>query len=387
MNAARCAPPNPPSRLSSLPGAWAGLALLAVLLSGCTGGQADSAAAQAKAAPGVPVVVAAVAAKTMPVRLGAVGNAEPYATVAIKARIDGQIDKAYFTEGQEVRAGDLLFQLDPRPLKADLAQAEAKLAGDEAQLRNALAKDRRYQDLLARNFVSKDFYAQVRTDFDSAQALVRADRAAVDNARVQLEYTTIRAPVGGRTGKMLLQPGNLVKANDTDPLVVINQISPIHVSFSVPEQHLEAVRAGLARGPLAVSAAPPQGEGPAATGRLAFVDNAVDTATGTIRLKAVFDNRDHALWPGQFLQVTLILREQPDALVVPAAAVQSGPKGQYVFVVAADGKAELRPVVVDRSEADETVIAQGLKAGERVVVSGQLRVAPGSAVTVQEGGA
>lgn len=380
MTSARCTPPRPAgSPAASLLAA----ALFAATLAACTGGQADG---QAKPAPAVPVTVATVAAKTMPVRLTAVGNAEAYATVAIKARIDGQIDKAHFTEGQDVREGEVLFQLDPRPPRAELAQAEARLAGSTAQLTNARAKERRYQDLLARNFVSKEFYAQVRTELDAAEASLRADRAAVDNARVQLGFTTIRAPLAGRTGKMLLQPGNLVKANDTDALVVINQIRPIHVSFSVPEQHLEAIRQGLATGPLAVAAAPPGGQGAPAAGRLAFVDNAVDPATGTIRLKAVFDNADLALWPGEFLQVSLVLREQPGALVVPAAAVQSGPKGQYVFVVAADGKAELRPVVVDRGEENETVIAEGLAAGEQVVVSGQLRLTPGTAVTVQAQG-
>lgn len=380
MRPARCAQ-SPP--LVGGPGAGlVGFCLVTALLAGCSGGQAD-APRQAAAAPGVPVTVATVESKTMPLRLQAVGNGEAYGTVAIKALVDGQIDKALFTEGQDVRAGAVLFQLDPRPLRAQLAQAEAKLAGDQAQLRNAQAKDRRYQDLLARKFVSAEFYAQVRTDLDAAEANLQADQAAVDNARVQLEYTTIRAPLAGRTGKILLQPGNLVKANDTNALVVINQITPIYVSFAVPEQHLDAIRRALAQGPLAVSAAPPQGEGAAATGRLAFIDNAVDTSTGTIRLRAVFDNGDKALWPGEFLNVTLTLREQADALVVPTAAVQSGPRGQYVFVVPEDLKVALREVTVDRIEGDEIVIARGLAAGDRVVVSGQLRLVPGTAVSIQ----
>lgn len=374
------APPRPrPLRL--------GPALLvlgaALLQAGCSGGQAESAKT---AAPPVPVTVAAVASQTLPVRLEAVGNGEAYATVAVKARVDGQIDRVFFTEGQDVKAGDLLFQLDPRPLRAQLAEAEARRAGNLAQLRNAQAKDRRYQDLLARNFVSGEFYAQVRTDLDAAKAAVGADQATVDNAKVQLEYTTIRSPVSGRSGKILIQPGNLVKANDTNALVVINQITPIYVSFTVPEQHLGAIRQGLAQGPLAVTARPPQGEGAPASGRLAFIDNAVDASTGTIRLRALFDNADKALWPGEFLNVSLTLREQPDALVVPASAVQSGPKGQYVFVVGADHKAAMREVVVDRIDDRQAVIAQGLQAGEQVVVSGQLRLAPGSAVSIQAGG-
>lgn len=371
------------ARPARRPNPWVGMLVAGVLI-GCSGGQADAPKSAAK--PAVPVTVATVESRTLPVHLAAVGNGEAYASVAVKARVDGQVDRAYFTEGQDVKVGDLLFQLDPRPFQAALAQAEAKLAGDQALLANAQAKDRRYQDLLARNFVSGEYYAQVRTDLDAAWAALRADQAAVDQARVQLGYTSIRSPVAGRTGKILIQPGNLVKANDTNALVVINQITPIYVSFTVPEQHLTDLRQGLARGPLPVSARAPQEVGDPALGHLAFVDNAVDTSTGTVRLKAVFDNADKRLWPGQFLNVSLTLREQPDALVVPATAVQSGPRGQYVFVVDGERKVALREVVVDRVDDVQAVIAQGLQAGEVVVTTGQLRLTPGAVVTVQGGG-
>lgn len=370
--------------LAGLRGAAIGSAGLLLALAGCSGGSGEAPKAASK--PGVPVTVATVESRTLPVRLAAVGNGEAVRSVAVKARVDGQIDRAFFTEGQEVKAGDLLFQLDPRPLQALLAQAEAKLAGDRAQLAQAQSKERRYLDLQARNFVSGEFYAQVRTDLEAAQANLRADQAAVDNARVQLEYTTIRSPVAGRTGKILIQPGNLVKANDTNALVVINQLTPIYVSFTVPEQHLTDLRQGLAQGPLAVRAQVPQDGGDPAMGHLAFIDNAVDAGTGTVRLKAVFDNRDKGLWPGQFLNVTLTLREQPDALVVPATAVQAGPRGQYVFVVDGEKKVALREVVVDRVDDAQAVIAQGLTVGEVVVASGQLRLTPGATVVVQSGG-
>ena len=365
-----------------------GMALLAVGLvgglAGCSGGQAESKKAAAKAP--VPVTVARVESKTLPVRVAAVGNGEAYASVAVKSQVDGQIAQAFFRDGQEVAAGDLLFQLDPRPLRAQLAEAEARLAGDLARLQNAHAKDRRYRDLADRRFVSPEYYAQVRTDLDAAEAAVRADRATVDHARVQLEYTAIRSPLSGRTGKILLQPGNLVKANDTDPLVVIHRVMPLYVSFTVPEQYLGDIRTALAGGPLPVTAQPPQATGEPAVGRLAFIDNAVDTATGTLRLKAEFDNRDQSLWPGQFVNVSLTLREERGARVVPATALQAGPNGSFVFVVDGDQVVALRPVVVDRVEGSEAVIADGLKPGETVVASGQLRLAPGSRVTIQGGG-
>jgi len=358
-------------------------AMTAVTLAACSG--QDSEAKQGKAeVPGVPVIVAAVEKKNMPVRIQAFGNVEPYATVAVKARVDGQIIKVYFKEGQDVRKDEPLFELDPRTFEAQLHQAQANLLRDQAQLENASAQEQRYKDLLHKNFVSKEFYAQIRTTLEAAQATVRADQAAVENARVQLGYTSIRSPINGRTGRILIQEGNLVKANDTNPLVVINQIMPIYVNFSVPEQYLGEIRHYLAQGTVSVDATLPNTSMPAVIGKLAFVDNTVDPATGTIRLKAVFDNKEKILWPGQFTNVALTLYTQPDAIVVPSQAVQTGPKGQYVFIVKADLTTDTRAVVVARTEGAETVVAKGLKPGELVVTNGQLRLTPGVKVQLQK---
>jgi len=358
-------------------------AMTAVTLAACSG--QDSEAKQGKAeVPGVPVIVATVEKKNMPVRIQAFGNVEPYATVAVKARVDGQIIKVYFKEGQDVRKDEPLFELDPRTFEAQLHQAQANLLRDQAQLENASAQEQRYKDLLHKNFVSKEFYAQIRTTLEAAQATVRADQAAVENARVQLGYTSIRSPINGRTGRILIQEGNLVKANDTNPLVVINQIMPIYVNFSVPEQYLGEIRHYLAQGTVSVDATLPNTSMPAVIGKLAFVDNTVDPATGTIRLKAVFDNKEKILWPGQFTNVALTLYTQPDAIVVPSQAVQTGPKGQYVFIVKADLTTDTRAVVVARTEGAETVVAKGLKPGELVVTNGQLRLTPGVKVQLQK---
>ncbi|HUL42584.1 MAG TPA: efflux RND transporter periplasmic adaptor subunit [Burkholderiales bacterium] len=357
--------------------------MTAVTLAACSG--QDSEAKQGKAeVPGVPVIVATVEKKNMPVRIQAFGNVEPYATVAVKARVDGQIIKVYFKEGQDVRKDEPLFELDPRTFEAQLHQAQANLLRDQAQLENASAQEQRYKDLLHKNFVSKEFYAQIRTTLEAAQATVRADQAAVENARVQLGYTSIRSPINGRTGRILIQEGNLVKANDTNPLVVINQIMPIYVNFSVPEQYLGEIRHYLAQGTVSVDATLPNTSMPAVIGKLAFVDNTVDPATGTIRLKAVFDNKEKILWPGQFTNVALTLYTQPDAIVVPSQAVQTGPKGQYVFIVKADLTTDTRAVVVARTEGAETVVAKGLKPGELVVTNGQLRLTPGVKVQLQK---
>ncbi len=246
-------------------------------------------------------------------------------------------------------------------------------------------EERRYLGLLKKNAVTQDQYDQVRTAVEVAGATVHAGEAAVENAKVQLGYTTIRSPIDGRTGRILIQLGNLVKANDTNALVVINQIDPIYVTFSVPEHFLDELRTRQAAGALKVQATLPNTLIPPVAGTLAFVDNAVDSSTGTVRLKALFDNTRRVLWPGQFAAVALTLKEQPDAVVVPSAAVQTGPKGQYVFIVKPDLTAEMRDVRVDRSQGEETVIAEGLHPGETVVTTGQSRLVPGAKVVVKEG--
>lgn len=336
----------------------------------------------AKAAAAIPVSVATVAQQTLAVRIQAIGNVEPYATVAVKARVDGQIIEVNFKEGQEVKKGATLFKIDPRPFEATLRQVEANLMRDTAQKEQTRSQERRYQELLEKNFVSKEAYAQFRTNAESAEASALASKAAVENARLQLEYCTIHSPIDGFVGKVMLQMGNMVKANDTNPLVIINQVRPIYVNFAVPEQHLSAIRGFMAKGQLTVEAVPPNSGKPAASGTLSFIDNAVDTTTGTIKMKAVFPNKDNALWPGQFVGTSLKLYDQKEALVVPSQAVQTGPRGQYVYLVKPDMSAEVRMVEVDRTDGDDAIIAKGLQKGELVVVKGQLRLAPGLKVVV-----
>jgi len=343
-----------------------------------------SRAAQPKPVVTVPVGVAPVIAKSVPVRLRAIGNVEPYTTVAVKARIDGQIVAVHFKEGQEVHKGEILFEIDRRPFEAQLAQAQANLGKDRALLDHANEQDKRYKDLLEQKFVSPDAYAQIRTNAQTAAAQLRADDAAIESARLQIGYCTIRSPITGYAGKIQIQEGNLVKANDTNSLVVLNQVVPINVSFSVPEQSLSAVRKYQADGELQVSAQVPNGGLAPVSGKLSFIDNTTDASTGTIKLKAEFANTDKALWPGQFVDVVLTLTHQDNAIVVPATAVQNGPNGQYVFIVGADNIVQLRDIKVGRSENDFAVIASGLKPGETVVTVGQLRLAPGTKIVVAD---
>jgi len=363
------------------PRVWCGFVIVAAIaLSGCSK-QDTPAAANGKAAkgpPAAPVVVAEVTRQTVPLRVQAIGNVEPYATVSVKARVDGQIVDAPFRDGQDVIKGQPLFQIDARPLQALLKQAEANLLRDKAQLERVRAQEIRYKDLLTKNFVSPDAYAQFRTNVETAAAVVGADEAAVETAKLQLEYTTIRAPISGRTGKIMIQLGNMVRANDTNALVVINQVSPIYLNFAVPEQYLGAIRTAMAKHTLKVEAGLTDSQGTAATnGELAFIDNAVDTTTGTVKLRARFPNQDKLLWPGQFATASLTLGEQQGAIVVPSQAVQTGPKGQFVFVVKSDLTAEQRAVVVERVDGAQTVIAKGLTPGEKVVTIGQVRLSPG----------
>ncbi|HLQ01743.1 MAG TPA: efflux RND transporter periplasmic adaptor subunit [Burkholderiales bacterium] len=329
-----------------------------------------------KGPPAIPVSVAQVAQEVVAFRLLAIGNVEAYATVSVKARVDGQIVEVGFKEGEEVARGRLLFKIDPRPYEAALRQAEANFLRDTAQKDQARSQERRYQELLAKNFVSKEAYAQIRTNADTAEAVAQGSRAALDNATLNLEYCTIRSPIDGYPGKIQIQMGNLVKANDTLALVVINQVHPIYVNFSVPEQQLRAVRGYMSSGPLGVEALAPGSDQPAASGTLVFIDNAVDPSTGTIKLRARFPNKENALWPGQFVNVSVRLFEQADAIVIPSQAVQTGPEGQYVYVVGQDMVADVRKITVQRTEGERTIVAGGLAKGERVVTRGQLRLGP-----------
>src|SRR5574340_421557 len=361
----------------------AALAALVIAVGGWYAHQrAGTRAATPRADPAVPVTVATVARKDVPVRLHAIGNIEPYTTVAIKALVDGQIVAVHFAEGEEVRQGAVLFEIDQRPFQAQLAQAEANLLKDRAVLGHAAEQEKRYKDLLAQKFISPDAYGQVKANAESAAAQVRADQAAIEGVKLQLSYCTIRAPITGYAGKIMIQRGNLVKANDTNALVVINQVRPIYASFSVPEQNLDAVRKYLADGELAVTAQVPGSIGAPVAGKLTFIDNTTDVSTGTIKLKAEFPNTGKELWPGQFVNVVLTLTQEKNAIVMPSTAVQNGPDGQYVFVVGADGHAALRDVKIERTESGDAVIVSGVTPGERVVTAGQLRLAPGVAVSI-----
>jgi multidrug efflux system membrane fusion protein len=373
--------PRAPWRLILFGGV--GLVVIAVLLFAYLGTEIRANERKgSKGPPPIPVTVVQAAQETVPMRIQAIGNVEAYATVSLRARVDGQIVEAGFKEGQEVRRGQVLFRIDPRPYEAALRQAEANALRDTAARDQARSQERRYKELLEKNFVSKEAYAQIRTNAATAEATAQASQAALDNAKLNLEYCTVHAPIEGYAGKIQVQIGNLVRANDVTPLVVINQVHPIYVNFAVPEQRLTEVREHMKSGPLSVQVLAPGSDQPADSGTLIFVDNAVDPSTGTIRLRARFANRENTLWPGQFVNVRLRLFEQADAIVIPSQAVQTGPQGQYVYVVGEDMLAQVRRITVQRTEGDRSVIATGLAKGERVVTRGQLRLGPKTRVQI-----
>jgi multidrug efflux system membrane fusion protein len=401
--------------------------LLSVCLASCSSEKGanpgGTAAAEGRAAGGgagrggrggggaVPVLTAKARAKSVALTLPAVGAGEALSTVQIRAQITGQLSRIHFAEGQEVKKGQLLFTIDPRPFETALAQAQAVLARDTATANNAQSQRGRYEDLYKRGLIPRDQYETATAGAEALQATLQADRAAVDSAKLNLQYTRISAPISGRTGSLNLHEGDLVRANDATPLLVINQISPIYVTFSVPGRYLADIRRYQAQKSLAVEARvqpgtvpPPGSSAPDATptsggvpstetpvpgtpvpvevGKVTFIDNAVDATTGTIKLKATFPNTSRTLWPGLFVQVALQLTTDPDAIVVPAVAVQTSQQGQYVYVIKPDRTAELRNVQIDRQQGEETIIAQGLSAGEEVVTDGHLRLTPGAHVTV-----
>jgi multidrug efflux system membrane fusion protein len=416
------------------------LLALALATVACSGGSAESKQAQPARRPAVPVAVAIVERKETPIQIQAIGTVEAFSVVTIKAQVGGELVRAHVKEGQDVRKGDLLFSIDPRPYEAALAQAQANLARDQVQVQqaravlqrdlarvsqaranlardqaqaaNARVQERRYADLVAKELVSREQYDQVKTSAESiaatvsadeaevrsaeetvradeaairsAEQSVRADEAAVDNAKLQLGYTTIRAPVDGRAGSLGMYEGNVVRATGTNDstLLVLNQVQPIYVSFTVPQQQLAEIKRYMAQATLSVDAVP-AGEPQAARGAVTFIDNAVDVTTGTIRLKATFANHERRLWPGQFVNVSLTLAVQPDALVIPSQALQTGQQGTYVFVVKPDATVETRRVVAARTQGNETILASGLQAGEQVVTDGQTRLTGGARVEVR----
>ncbi len=360
--------------------------LSAVVFAGCTGGDAPkqgSAASGALTRPqesaAVPVVVAKVERSTIPVRLSAIGTGRAFQTVSVESQAAGIVKEVHYQQGQFVRKGDLLVTLDKDPFVAALEQAEAALARDKAQSQLSEADLKRSEKLYKQGIVSQEQYDQSLATSTAAQATVRADEAAIRTANIQLSYCSVYAPISGVTGAQLVSPGTAVKANDVPVLVVINQVLPIYVTFSVPQQYLEPIKNAMAHSRLRVEATPP-GDSAAESGLLTFVNNTVDATTGTIQLMATFPNPDHHLWPGQFGNVSLSLGEQPNVLVVPSEAVQTGQQGDYVFVVKPDKTVEVRPVKVGLAAKDQTEVLQGLSAGETVVTDGQVRLAPGTKV-------
>ena len=357
-----------------------GLLLSAVaLLAGCS----RAASGQKDHRDPVPVTVGVVSRRDVPVLIREIGTVEAYSTVAIKAQVGGQLIEVHFHEGQDVKKGDLLFRLDPRPYDAALKAAQAQLERDAVQLKTAQQDAARYAELVKKDYVTQEEYERIRTTAAALEAAVAADRAAVENAAVQLEYCTIRSPIDGRTGKLLEHEGNLVKANADTPLVVINQIDPIYASFSVPEQDLTEIKARRAAGRLEVQATLPDNATPPLTGWLSFVDNAVDRNTGTVLLKATFPNHERVLWPGQFVTASLQVAMKPNALLVPTQAIQTGQQGSFAYVVKPDLTVESRPIVPGPAFGQETVVEGGVEPGEQVVTDGQIRLVPGVKVAVQ----
>ncbi len=331
----------------------------------------------------IPVLADTVIQKAVPVEIGVIGNCQAYSMVSVKSMVAGEISQVHFTEGQDVAKGDLLFTIDPRPFEAALQQAQANLARDRVQAENAKINAKRYEVLVAKQAVSRQQYDQFRTNAEALEATVRLDEAAVENAKILLSYCFIHSPIDGRTGNLLITRGNIIKANDIT-LITINQIRPIYVAFSVPEQNLAEIKKYRARGKsLKVAALLPNDATGPEQGVLTFIDNTVDKTTGTILLKGTFPNNKKRLWPGQFVNVSLTLTTQPNAIIVPAPAVQTGQQGQYVFVIKPDLTVEVRPVVVNRTINNDVIVDKGLKAGERVVTDGQLQLVPGAKVEIK----
>jgi multidrug efflux system membrane fusion protein len=366
-----------------------GAALSAVA---CSGGEAVSTTPPPGGGRGggqnaqvVPVAAAPVVQTSVPLSVTGIGTVIAASTVTVRAQVTGELTKVHFIEGDEVKEGQVLVEIDRRPLEAALQQSQAALDRDVAQTANAKSQAVRYQDLLTRGIATREQVDQIVANAAALEATVAADRAAVDNARVQLQYATIKAPLTGKTGLLQVHPGNLVRATDTTPIVTINKITPVYVSFSVPEALLPELKRYMARGKLNVTALSPTDTGPAATGLINFIDNAVDPTTGQIKVKGTFPNTDRRLWPGQYVNVNVTLSTEPNAIVVPSLAVQTGQQGTYVFVIKPDQTVDLRPIVVERTSGERSVIKSGLKAGETVVTDGQLRLNAGSKVSIKRG--
>jgi membrane fusion protein, multidrug efflux system len=360
---------------NNLPGPCIVATLAITLLDGCSRSSAEP---HSRPDPVVPVLTALVEKRTVPITVHAVGTVEPVASVAILSRVDGPIEKVLVRDGQDVKAGDALVQIDPEPLRIQLRMSEANLQRDLAKEEDAKAKEARGRALVDQHYISPDDYTQLKSTLDSATATVASDRAMLDQARLQLTYTTLRAPVSGKIGHIALQAGNMVRAASSEPLTTLNALDTVDVSFTVPERNLQAVREAAAKHEVRVAIAQP-----AISGALTFIDNTVDRQSGTLRLRARLANEGHVLWPGEFVTVNLTVGADPNVIVVPNVAIQTGPKGPYVFVIRPDLSAEQRYVQVTRV-ADEYTLVSGVQTGERVVIDGQSRLTPGLHVSVRQ---
>lgn len=366
----------------SLPAPFRLLASLCavIFLAGCPGNKDAPSQGKPPGMPPVPVNTAVVVRKDMPLDLRTFGNIEPIASVAIKAQVGGELIKVSFKEGDDVKKGELLFTIQPRLYETQLAQAEANLARDRAQAANARRELARQEQLDAKGSGVQEALDKARTQVETADAIVKADEALVLIAQTQVGYTTIESPLDGRTGAIRLREGNLVKVGDDLPLTTVVQLSPIYVTFALPEQHLADIRRGMEARTLPVIARDPKDGHTLGEGTLVFIANTVDAATGTITLKASFPNKDTTLWPGAFVDVVLRLDTQRDAIVVPSPAVTSGQRGTQIFVVKADSTVETRTVTVIRTVGQESILGGGVEAGEKLIINGQSRVVPGAKV-------
>lgn len=365
-----------------MPG-WFFLVLLFVVLSllpACSAKKAKKAPVAEK----VPVIVALAVEKDVPIRLKAIGNVRPYSTVSVTSLVQGKLLNVYFTEGQNVQKGQKLFLIDPEPFKITVNHMEAELARNNAQLLNAGVADRRYAELAKKGYVAQEQYENVHTQFATLEATLRSADQDLENAKLQLSYCTIYAPISGRTGSLLVHPGNLVKSNDqANPLVIINQVQPILVAFSVPEQRLPEIRDFMRSRSLKVEVIVANDPTHSVSGSLNFIDNTVNSNTGTIDLKAVFSNQENRLWPGQFGSVVLDLTTRKNAVVIPTPAVQMTGEGQFVFVVKSDSSVEKRAVEVTTISVTDTIVEKGISQGETVVTDGQLRLVPGAKIEIK----
>jgi multidrug efflux system membrane fusion protein len=342
----------------------------------------EKAAAQA-GPPVIPVTAGIAEARDMPVYVRGIGTVQAYNTIAIKSRVDGQIVKVDFTEGQEVNAGDPLFEIDPRPFEAALQQASASKQKDEAQLVSAQADLGRYTELVGKGFQTRQIYDQQKATVAQLQAAIKADQAQIDAAQLNLQYATIRSPIRARTGARLVDIGNLVHASDNTALVRLTQLQPIFVSFTVPQNQFNAIRQASRSGTVDVEALAENDQTELATGKLTLIDNEIDQQTGTLHLKAAFANEDETLWPGEFVNLRLVVGTLRNAVTVPARALQSGPKGQYLYVIKPDQTVEMRTVAVAEVEHDTAAVEKGLAAGEQIVVDGQYRLDQGARVRTE----